>query len=222
MKTRFGTVTLIAGHNGKLEIKYFPFIKRNISEVIHTEHKPTQAPGDFLLDISSFRPYSGEFAIMVLHKDCQEMITSVPHEDVVNRLAKWNGIVRIRLGKMLSFRVGGYFVRIWNFLDVGGNTISWNISPLGELIPQNVKRSLMHADHKRNTIKEQTNKSRYSEQSVNTFSLSSAFEKKTEDWSPSQALTTLHVVSDNENVDNQKLKNKHIITHPNQTYKKKA
>lgn len=202
MKTRFGTIVLIAGHNGKLEIKYFPYIERDISQVIHEEHTPSQAPGDFLLDIRSFRPFGGEFAVVSPRSDQDDWIIDATHKAVITRLAKWDGIVRVRLGKMISFKVGGFFVRIWNFLDEGGNTITWHISKLAEPIPSNVKRALVNAGTKlHELVKEHvqpSEPSRYDEHSINPFPLSLAFAEEPEDWSPSDVLTPLHIVTESE------------------------
>lgn len=205
MKTKFGTLVLIAGHNSKLEIKYFPTIPRDISRVIHEEHIPSQIQGDFLLDIRSFRPFNGEFAVVSPSEDSDEWIIDAEHEDVVSRLAQWDGIVRVRLGKMLSFKVGGFFVRIWNFLDEGGSTITWNISQLAEPIPQNVKRALVSAGIKRLELSKklahpaEPEPSRYSEHSINPFPLSLAFADSKKEWSPSEVLTpNLHIVTEDE------------------------
>ena len=140
MKTKFATIQLIAGHCGKMQIRQLPYIVDDISHIIN-RNMHNQSTGDYMLDLNSFYELGGEFEVS--HIDEQNnQITDACHEQVESRLHLNEGILRLRLGKIMSYKLGGYIVRVWNFIDRIENTIDWNISPIGTSIPINVKNAL--------------------------------------------------------------------------------
>ncbi len=140
MKTKFATIQLIAGHCGKMQIRQLPYIFDDISHII-SRNMHNQSSGDYMLDLNSFHGLGGEYEVS--HIDEQNnQIADAYHEQVENRLYLNGGILRLRLGKIISYKIGQYIVRIWNFIDRAENTIDWNISPIGTSIPINVKNAL--------------------------------------------------------------------------------
>jgi hypothetical protein len=172
---RLFTVDANEGHRGELKLYVNEGIRGDISNILQ-RLQGGQKPGDYVLDICSLRNIHGEFMILrTSHRDADNNTV----RDILNTNS---GIIRIRLGEILSFKVfDGPFIRVWITFENDNSNISWGLFKSGKIKP-NFSKLLEHSVRTREGKVSQ----------FNTPDQKSHFLKNAgEEWSPSQAFTVV-------------------------------
>ena len=121
------TVDLKQDHRGSQSLFVNKGIIGNISDVLFRleEHKK---PGDCILDLCSLRSTHGEFAILRTSK------RDADNSAVRDILNENSGVIRIRLGEILSFKIAdGPFVRVWVTFENDDSKVSWSLFNSGKI-----------------------------------------------------------------------------------------
>lgn len=185
------TVELNQGHRGETKLFVNEGIKGNIADVLF-RLKEYQKPGDCIFDLCSLRGTYGEFAILRTSK------RDADNSAVRDILNENSGLIRIRLGEILSFKIfDGPFVRVWvTFED--GPKVSWSLLDSGKIdkvLHLRLEQAVRIREGKTQGPQPEAKK---------PYSLEHTFAEKKEqgELSPSQheAMINLHVVEDDNSV----------------------
>ncbi len=121
------TVELKQGHRGEPNLFVYEGITGDISHVLRKlqEDKKT---GDHAFDVRSLRNVRGEFAILRTSK------RDADNFKVRDILKDNSGIIRTRLGEILSFKIfEGPFVRVWITFENNDSKVSWSLLDSGKI-----------------------------------------------------------------------------------------
>ncbi len=121
------TIELNEGHRGETKLFVNDGIRGNISKVLSKLNEQKKL-GDCLFDLCSLRGLRGEFAILRTSGRDSDNFT------VIDLLRKHSGLLRIRLGEILSFKIfEGPFVRVWITFEEDDSKVSWSLINSAEI-----------------------------------------------------------------------------------------
>jgi hypothetical protein len=184
MKTaKLLTVDLNQVHRGEPKLYVNEGIRGNIGQVLGKLEESFK-PGDCIFDLRPIRCIHGEFTILrTSHRDAD-------HNAVRDILNQNSGLIRIRMGEILSFKIfDGPFLRVWVTFDGADSKVSWALMDSG-MVTDGLAQQLEYAVRVREGKIQAV-------ASVKTHSLKNAFTKaNSNDWSPLQP--ELHVVTTEE------------------------